>query len=201
MVKRVLFMTLILAGTLSSIAIAEATAAGTGYSRYDGTINYFTNDEQYWRATKNVPIPTYSPRVSAHAILGYGTLGFGLAAMVTGILDHRDRDRGRKPPRAQQLIHAISSYGTAGLAIGACTSGFIQYGNVFRPDSWTPKHHAHVILGLVSTAGFIGSIVSAKADGRHARNASKRKGQYVHHTYVAASSGAVMMVSIVVMQF
>ncbi|MBP7736516.1 MAG: hypothetical protein KA369_11130 [Spirochaetes bacterium] len=119
--------------------------------------------------------------------------------MTTGIIDHLDRDRGRKPSRAQRIIHGVASYGTAALAVGACTSGFIQYGNIFSLDKSMSKYDAHVILGLVSTAGFIGSIVSAKIDGKRSHSSSKN--QYLHHTWVAAGSGAVMMFSIVVLYF
>ncbi|MBP7738098.1 MAG: hypothetical protein KA369_19130 [Spirochaetes bacterium] len=197
--KNICIITLLALGTVLFIQAEGVCAAGFGDHLYK-------QNEYYYFAENRLPAPgeaksggVPSTSLPVHKIFGYSTLAFGLAAMTTGIIDRVDRERGRVPSHARQVVHSVASYGTAALAIGACTSGFVQYGNIFSLDKGMAKYNAHAILGIVSTTGFIGSIISAKIDRRNEHKSSRNN--YVHHTWAGAGSGAVMMISLVVLCF
>jgi hypothetical protein len=143
--------------------------------------------------------PSHKSSINAHKYLGWGALITGVVAGITGAFDMNDRGDGKMPSQGRRLTHAISSYTATGLAIGACTTGFIEYGNVYRSSDGFSRNNIHVVSGLVSTLGFVAAMLMARI--RMGLKGNRVEDAYEAHGYVAAGSGAMMMLSIAVIKF
>jgi hypothetical protein len=143
--------------------------------------------------------PTRRSSTSTHKYFGWGAVVTGVVAGITGAYDMTDRMDGRMPSLSRRLAHSIFSYTAAGLAIGACASGLVEYGNIFNSGEGFSRYNTHFVTGLVSTLGFVTAMVMARA--RMSYKGNTVEDAYEAHGYVAAGSGALMMLSVAVLKF
>ena len=135
---------------------------------------------------------------TAHGLLGYTAIASGIVSVATGGKIAADYESGDTPSSFVSSLHTGSSAAAAGLAIAACATGLLAYWNAFDPGNGITTVNSHIVLGLLATAGFIASMITAPEGGD---GAVLPEDDYAGHCVSARVSGVMMFASVIVIQF
>lgn len=185
------------AGTSQAFLLQNSSfqPASSVFDPKEGDTGGYYNAEE---SDSGASIQSFFNLGTAHKLFGYSAIAAGLVAMGTGIGIKNDYQNDRTPSQSLRGLHSGSSFAAAGLAVAACTTGFIAYHDLLSFENGINTYNTHILLATLSTIGFLVSLASApEAEG----SVILESDEYSHHCTVAQVSGAMMFLSVLVIQF